>query len=552
VPLLFRFVTTLACMLLVGGLGVVAAAPASAVTYLCIGYADCRNAGYSHAGYAKAGSQMYWRMYAGHNCTNYAAYRMVRSGMANSRPWEGPGNATYWGTYNPGRTDTVPRVGAVAWWKANTGPAGSAGHVAYVERVVSPGEIIVSQDSWGWTFSWARITKGSGDWPSGFVHFNDAALRNTSRPTVSGEAKVGETLAAGVGGWSPEPARYRYQWRADGVDIAGATDATLRLGLEHEDKHISVRVTAAKLGYPATSALSARTTAVAPAVLSNTAAPIVTGDAVVDSTLTAYRGSWDPRRVQVEYQWLADGTPLPGATRRRFTPGPAHVGSTLAVRVTASKDGYRPARAVSEPRGPVAPGTLTLARRPSISGEPLPGHVLQVDTGSVAPAGAEPTIRWLRGGRPVAGATGLTYPVTAADLGSRIKARVRWTKPGYTSLTGRSASTRRVKATPRVRVRVERPTPRRLRIRAGVTAADVVPVTGMPFTTFSGRVDRNSSMFNQGQDYRRIIKSHGKTVIIDPQTMYRYGPALWSICKAQPRVLPPQQRSQQGSIFKDL
>ena len=102
---------------------------------------------------------MFWRMYAGHNCTNYAAYRMVRSGMPNVRPWSGPGNAEYWGTSVPNLTDSVPRVGAIAWWRANAGPAGSSGHVAYIQRVVSANEIVVSQDSWGGDFSWASITR---------------------------------------------------------------------------------------------------------------------------------------------------------------------------------------------------------------------------------------------------------------------------------------------------------------------------------------------------------------------------------------------------------
>ncbi len=83
--------------------------------------------GMGSAGYAANNTKMYWRMYSGHNCTNYAAYRMVQSGLPNQRPWSGGGNATYWGTSMPRITDDVPAVGAVAWWKANTGPAGSAG-----------------------------------------------------------------------------------------------------------------------------------------------------------------------------------------------------------------------------------------------------------------------------------------------------------------------------------------------------------------------------------------------------------------------------------------
>ena len=66
-------------------------------TYLCSGYAECQAAGYGNAGYRQASSTTYWRMYAGHNCTNYVAYRLIQSGMPDVRPWEGSGNASNWG-----------------------------------------------------------------------------------------------------------------------------------------------------------------------------------------------------------------------------------------------------------------------------------------------------------------------------------------------------------------------------------------------------------------------------------------------------------------------
>ena len=84
---------------------------------------------------------MWWRMYSGHNCTNYAAYRMVHSGLPNTRPWTGSGNATNWGSAMSRITNSTPAVGSVAWWRAGVRPAGRSGHVAYVERVVSANEI---------------------------------------------------------------------------------------------------------------------------------------------------------------------------------------------------------------------------------------------------------------------------------------------------------------------------------------------------------------------------------------------------------------------------
>ena len=224
----------------------------------------------SSAGYASANRSMYWRMYAGHNCTNYVAYRMVRSGLSSTRPWTGSGNATNWGRAMSRITNSTPAVGAVAWWKAGVKPAGSVGHVAYVERVVSANEIIVSQDSWGGDFSWARITRTSSGWPSGFIHFNDVRLQNTVKPTITGTAKVGSTLTASRGTWNPTDATLAYQWKADGVAIAGATSTTLKPPLAQVGKRITVQVTASRRGYASVAALSAATAAVLPGVLSNT------------------------------------------------------------------------------------------------------------------------------------------------------------------------------------------------------------------------------------------------------------------------------------------
>src|ERR671912_95046 len=72
---------------------------------------------------APASRLMYWRMYSGHNCTNYVAYRLIENGMPNVRPWDGSGNATNWGVAMSRITDSTPTVGSVAWWKAGVYPA---------------------------------------------------------------------------------------------------------------------------------------------------------------------------------------------------------------------------------------------------------------------------------------------------------------------------------------------------------------------------------------------------------------------------------------------
>jgi surface antigen len=183
---------------------------AATSSYLCRGYAACATAGYPNAGYAAVAKSQFWLMYGGHNCTNYAAYRMVHAGMANVRPWSGTGNAYNWGPANASRTNATPAVGAVAWWKANVTGAGSVGHVAYVEQVVSSTEIVISEDNWGGNFDWRRVKKSSG-WPSGFIHFADAT--NGSPIGHLDRATSPKAHLLSLTGWAYDPdlvSRYVY------------------------------------------------------------------------------------------------------------------------------------------------------------------------------------------------------------------------------------------------------------------------------------------------------------------------------------------------------
>lgn len=149
-------------------------APASSAEWivLCTGYDACNAAGYPDSGYKAASSTSYWRQTPGHNCTNYVAYRLVKNGMPNERPASLSGNAYNWGPAFPDLTDDKPVRGSVAWWDTSFS---STGHVAYVEKVVSADEILVSEDNWGGDFRWRRVTRSGGRWPQGFIHLRDQA-----------------------------------------------------------------------------------------------------------------------------------------------------------------------------------------------------------------------------------------------------------------------------------------------------------------------------------------------------------------------------------------
>ena len=456
----------------------ITAAPASAtVTTLCVGYTGCAKAGMSNAGYATAGKSMYWRMYAGHNCTNYAAYRMVKSGLPNSRPWTGSGNATNWGGSMGSKTNSTPKVGAVAWWRAGVYPAGSAGHVAYVEKVVSPDEIIVSMDSWHGDFSWARITRASKGWPSGFIHFNDVHITSTAAPKITGTPKVGSQLTATAGTWSVSGTSYAYQWLADNAPVTGATSSTLTATQAMKGKALSVKVTAKATGYNSASATSTPTAAVQPGVITNTASPTISGDPRVDSTLAAHPGSWDPSSATLSYRWKADGDYVPGATDSSLSVDPSMVGKAIRVEVTATKTGYTAVKALSAPTDAVAPGQLPATDPPNLTGHAEPGAALRL--GSIpTPAKVTRTVRWVRGNKRVPGATAPTYHLSSADLGHRIRAVVTLERPGYEPMVLRTPWTRVVRTSPVIRLSTT-PGHKRLAFRATVHGRGTTDVNGL-------------------------------------------------------------------------
>lgn len=64
----------------------------------------------------------------------------------------------------------------------------------------------------------------------------------TGQLTITGTAKVGQTLTAVPGTWNPEPT-FSYRWYRSGSSIAGATKSTYKLTKSDAGKTITVKVT---------------------------------------------------------------------------------------------------------------------------------------------------------------------------------------------------------------------------------------------------------------------------------------------------------------------
>ena len=445
-------------------------------TYLCTGYDSCASRGYGHAGYKRANDRMYWLMYSGHNCTNYAAYRMVKSGMRNERPWSGGGNAMYWGTEMRRITDDRPMVGAVAWWKANVPGAGSVGHVAYVERVVSRRKIVVSEDSWGGDFGWKTITRRGTGWPSGFIHFNDREVRATTAPEISGTPAIGDAVKVSVGRWQPD-ASVSVQWLAGGDPVAGATDRSFTPTLAQRRKRLSVRVTATSRGFVPGVVKTAATPRVARGTLQTDVAPTITGTARVDEVLELRAGSVSPSADSRTVRWYADGERITGADKPQLRLTQEHIRSRITAAVVSRREGYRKLVGTTARTAEVEAGHFEITEPFELTGTAQRGRRLTVEPGRYSPRDATVRYTWLRDGEEIARATAATYDATADDVGHRLSVRIDLRRSGYRdrSVTLRAAGP--VTTEPRLRVSAEG-RPHRAVVRVRVAAPGVASPGG--------------------------------------------------------------------------
>ncbi|GAA1896233.1 CHAP domain-containing protein [Lapillicoccus jejuensis] len=183
-----RSVLALVALVVAAAVGPAAWSPATAFTWfntLCKSFATCNTYGLGNAGYQNVYTQSFFGMYPGHNCTNYAAYRLKARGI-NASYLAGQGNGYQWGPVAASRgvrVDKTPQVGDIAWFDQKAGLS-SNGHVAYVEAVdPTTKRVKVSEDNWGGDFDWRWYLIAD---VTGFIHFGGAPSSTSSFPPANG------------------------------------------------------------------------------------------------------------------------------------------------------------------------------------------------------------------------------------------------------------------------------------------------------------------------------------------------------------------------------
>jgi surface antigen len=172
----------------------------------------------------------------------------------------------------------------------------------------------------------------------------------------------------------------------------------------------------------------------------NTVAPKVSGTPQVGQKLSTTHGSWNAKDLTFSYQWLANGSPIAGATNRTFTPKAAQLGQHIRAKVTATKSGAHSGSAQSVPTDGVAKGVFVSTVEPSVEGKPQVGVQLAADRGTYSRGGTF-SYQWLAGGKAIEGATSLSFTPTADQLGQGLKLRVALAAPGYETLRVNSEPT---------------------------------------------------------------------------------------------------------------
>lgn len=183
-----------------------------------------------------------------------------------------------------------------------------------------------------------------------------------------------------------------------------------------------------------------------PATPENINPPVIEGDPVAGGTLTSTGGQWSGAGW-IKYRWIIDGVTV------RAADHPVGEGDTLPIDPSmATKSVQLTVLASLEAQGAgteqsAAPVTVRSGAfvgagwNTAIAGKPVVGQSLSLSgpTWSNAEPGAVVGYQWYRGSSSIAGATGPSYIVAAADVAQKLWAKVTLSAPGFTSVEFTSA-----------------------------------------------------------------------------------------------------------------
>ena len=152
-------------------------------------------------------------------------------------------------------------------------------------------------------------------------------------PKISGTVRIGGTVKASRGTWTPSPSSVTYVWKVNGVRVK--TGSSYTIPSKHWAKKLTLSVTGSRSGYTTKTVTSSAVVIAKP--FDRAPRPTISGTVRVNSTLTAKVGTWSPTPSSFAYQWKANGVAVKGATSRTYKLRVADHAKKITVTVTAKR-----------------------------------------------------------------------------------------------------------------------------------------------------------------------------------------------------------------------
>lgn len=346
-----------------------------------------------------------------------------------------------------------------------------------------------------------------------------AAVAKVGSVTIDGDPSVGSTLTASAHDLLPTnvDVYVTYAWYADGVRVGDERNYVVQP--TDVGKQLVAKATADTLTNWASSTTSSGPLTIKPGVFEPDGVGI-DGNPVVGQRLRFIEGSWFPPgkggSATFRLEWLRDGGAIQGETKYYYDITSADLGKRLALRVTASADGYTPKTVTTTELGPVTASTtppsppkkFTTVPTPTLSGTAQVGKTLTAKAGTWSPAPTSLSYQWYRSGKVIAGATGRTYMLAPATKGGTITVRVTAARTGYVTTTSKPAqATKTVKAGTITAVKPKISGT----VRVGRTLTAVPGKWKPATTTFSYQWYRNGSKIKGATKVTYTLKSADKS-----------------------------------------
>ncbi|MCX7262697.1 MAG: hypothetical protein NTX67_08040, partial [Burkholderiales bacterium] len=267
--------------------------------------------------------------------------------------------------------------------------------------------------------------------------------------TISGTARQGQTLtAANTLADADGMGTISYQWKADGVNISGATSSTLTLAQTQVGKAISVTASYTDLGNTAESVTSSVTSSVANVNDAPTGRVTISGTAKQGETLTAANTLADADGLgAISYQWKADGVNISGAVNSTLPLSQTHVGKLISVEASYTDAGNTVESVASIATVAVNNVNDVPTGSVTISGTALQGQTLTA-ANNLADADGLGAIsfQWKADGVNISGATSSTITLAQTQVGKTVTVAASYTDGGNTAESVVSTATASVQA----------------------------------------------------------------------------------------------------------